>query len=91
MTNIGPKINTYSRHLATINGHKIYLADFPAEKDNRELTLANSCRFLSYRKSILSCVKEHILCYGDQIPRGARFFVYFVNYQTYEIWSRDYK
>jgi hypothetical protein len=83
-------MNTYSRHLATIQGHKIYLADESAEKDDCELTMANSCRFVGWRKSVLSAFREFRIC-NTKIPRGARFFVYFLNYQSYEIWSRDYK
>ena len=82
-------MNTYSRHLATIRGHKIYLADYPPEEDGCELTLANSCRFLNWGKSVLSVFRTfHTF---NKIPTGARFFVYFISYQSYEIWSRDYQ
>ena len=84
-------MNTYSRHLATIRGHKIYLADSCGEEDGCELTLANSCRFLYWRKSVLSAFRTFRTCNNTKIPRGARFFVYFINYQSYEIWSRDYR
>lgn len=91
MSKITPIINTYSIHIATIAGHKLYLADFPAEKDGHELTLFNSLRFFDWNKSILSCFKEFLVCYKTRIPKGARFFVYCINNQSYEIWSRDYK
>ncbi len=84
-------MNTYSRHLATIRGHKIYLADYPAENDDCELTLFNSCRYLFYRKSILSCFKHFYSYAKNRIPRDARFFIYCRSYDHYEIWSRDYK
>jgi hypothetical protein len=92
MSNKSDQTNTYSRHLATIQGHKIYLADESAEKDGCELTLGNSCRFVEWGKSALSAFKEFRMC-NSKIPRGARFFVYFIdfNYQSYEIWSRDYQ
>lgn len=83
-------MNTYSYHLATIRGHKIYLADHPAESDGCELTLSNSCRYLYYRKSMLSCFKHFYSCTKSRIPRGARFFIHLRNYDHYEIWSRDY-
>ena len=84
-------MNTYSRHLATIQGHKIYLADESAEKDDCELTLGNSCIFADCGKSVLSAFRTFRTCYKTKIPKGARFFVYFIDYQSYEIWSRDYK
>lgn len=87
------KTNTYTHLLAKFNGHRLYLAQFPAKEDECELTLFNSLRYVGFgrNKSILSLFKEFRTMCASKIPNKTKFFVYLYPFEnTCEIWSREY-